>query len=278
MLRGLTSAGLGEIKSNRQLIELASANRFQTVDLSAYSLINELGEEKAKALLLEQKITIASISLPVEWRRDEETFLNDLSKLADHAAAAAKLGCSRCCTYILPSTDYKAAHFMTIATRRLKVCANLLRAYGIRLGLEFVGPHHLRTQWKNPFIWSMDETLDWINAIAEPNVGLLLDAFHWYTCQHSIAELEQLTANQIVHVHLNDAPDLPVNEVLDNERLYPGEGVIDLISFLRVLRKLGYTGSVTQEVLTSSQPTKTAELLADHSGKAFDQLFEKAGI
>ena len=60
---------------------------------------------------------------------------------------------------------------MALATTRLRACANILGAYGIRLALEFVGPHHLRTQWKNPFIWTVQETLDWIDAIGEPNVG-----------------------------------------------------------------------------------------------------------
>ena len=61
---------------------------------------------------------------------------------------------------------------MALATRRLRTCAQILGAYGIRLGLEFVGPHHLRTAWKHPFIWTLDETLDWIDAIGEPQCRL----------------------------------------------------------------------------------------------------------
>ena len=108
-------------------------------------------------------------------------FPRGLPKLAQAAEAAAALGCTSCCTYVLPSTDLGAAHFMALATRRLRTCAQILGAYGIRLGLEFVGPHHLRTRWKHPFIWTIDETLDWIDAIGERNVGLLFDSYHWYT-------------------------------------------------------------------------------------------------
>src|SRR5690606_25797605 len=135
-----------------------------------------------------------------------EQFQQGLANLVVEAEAAASLGGTRCCTYILPSTDLQPAHFMALATKRLRVCAEILSAYGIRLGLEFVGPHHLRTNWANPFIWTMQETLDWIDAIGSPNVGLLLDAYHWYTNEMTVEDLYVLRPDQIVHAHINDAP------------------------------------------------------------------------
>lgn len=278
MLRGLTSAGLGAVENEEQLMEIASRHGFQSVDLDAKSLIDRLGAEAAAERLKSLELTVGSIGLPVEWRAGEETFLEGLKQLPASAAAAAALGCTRCCTYILPSTDYPAAHFMAVATSRLRLCASILGAYGIRLGLEFVGPHHLRTQWKNPFIWSLEETLDWIAAINEPNVGLLFDSYHWYTNGLNTEDITGLRADQIVHVHINDAKDVPVEQVLDNDRLYPGEGVIDLAGFLRGLHHIGYTGPVAQEVLTPDAPAESPEVLAARSRDGFDKVFEAAGL
>jgi sugar phosphate isomerase/epimerase len=171
-----------------------------------------------------------------------------------------------------------AAHFMVLATKRLRLCAQILGAYGIRLGLEFVGPHHLRTHWKNPFIWTVEETLDWIKAIGEPNVGLLYDAYHWYTNELTVADIEALSADQIVHVHINDAPDIPVADVLDDGRLYPGEGVIDLAGFLRALYAIGYQGSVTQEILTAEPPSDSPEVLLARSQAGFTKVYQAAGL
>jgi sugar phosphate isomerase/epimerase len=179
---------------------------------------------------------------------------------------------------VLPSTDLGAAHFMALATRRLRTCAQILGAYGIRLGLEFVGPHHLRTRWQNPFIWTVDETLDWIDAIGERNVGLLFDSYHWYTNGGTVADIEKLRVDQIVHVHINDAPDVPVEEVLDNGRVYPGEGVIDLAGFLQGLQRIGYTGAVAQEILTAEAPTDSPESLAERSKAGFDKVYAAAGL
>lgn len=278
MLRGLTGAGLGRIENDEHLIELAAANGFQAVDIDAAGLIERHGVEQARQLLASKGLVIGSIGLPVEWRTTEEAFLEGIQKLAASAAAAAALGCTSCCTYVLPSTDLNAAHFMALATRRLRLCAQILGAYGIRLGLEYVGPHHLRTRWANPFIWTQEDTLDWIETIGESNVGLLFDAYHWYTNGLTVADIEALRADQIVHVHINDAPDVPLEEVMDNERIYPGEGVIDLAGFLGALNKIGYKGAISQEILTAEAPVQSPEELVLRSKAGFDKVYGAAGL
>lgn len=276
MIKGLSTAGLGDVKNVEELILLASKNGFDTIETSGQALrefIDEKGLREAKDFLKEWDITIGSIGLAVEWRASDKAFKEGLETLLKDAQTAAQFGCKSCCTYVLPSTDYQAVHFMVLATKRLKLCAQILNEYGINLGLEFVGPHHLRTTWKNPFIWEMQETLDWIDAIGEPNIGLLLDSYHWYTTGGTSADLLALNPAQIVHVHLNDAKDLPIAEVLDNDRLYPGEGVIDLVSFLNTLAEIGYQGPVTQEVLTKKALQESASVLAKKSEQAFTKIF-----
>lgn len=278
MLRGLSGAGLGKVENDESLIELAGSYGFQAVDVDAKGLVDRHGVDGARELLKKNNVVIGSIGLPVEWRTTDEAFRKGIKKLAETAEAAAALGCTSCCTYILPSTDLKAAHFMALATRRLRICAQVLGAYGVRLGLEFVGPHHLRTAWKNPFIWTLQETLDWIDTIGEPNVGLLFDAYHWYTNELTTADIEALRPEQIVHVHINDAQDVPVQEVLDNGRIYPGEGVIDLAGFLRALNNIGYKGAVAQEILTAVPPTESPESLVIRSKAGFDKVYTAAGL
>jgi sugar phosphate isomerase/epimerase len=281
MITGLTTAGIGNVQGIEKLVELAGENGFGTVDTGGQELRNLItgkGLDGAKAYLNEHRVQIGSIGLPVEWRHSDEQFREGLETLVKDAEAASLLGCKSCCTYVLPSTDYNAAHFMAIATKRLRVCAQILNQYDIRLGLEFVGPHHLRTAWKNPFIWDMEATLDWIDAIGESNVGLLFDAYHWYTTGGTQEEILSLDASQIVHVHINDAKKVPVEEVLDNDRLYPGDGVIDLAGFLQSLEKIGYKGVVAQEILSKEPLRESSEELAKKSAQAFEKVFTAAGI
>lgn len=273
MLRGLTKAGLGTFIDDKQFIELAAEYSFQTVDLDAKKFIEAFGQTGAKEILQSNNIQLGAIGLPVEWRNSDEEFSQGLINLASSVKAAQDLGCTRCCTYILPSTDLKSAQFMSLAIKRLKICAEVLGSYGVRLGLEYVGPHHLRDTWKNPFIWTQEETLHLIDAIGLPNVGLLLDSYHWHTTGLSSEDLSDLNENQIVHVHINDAPDLPVEELKDNDRLYTGEGVIDLPLFLKSIKKTGYSGPISQEVLTPSHPLESSEELIRRSKIGFDKVF-----
>lgn len=281
MIRGLTTAGIGQVDSLEQFVTLASQHGFGAVDTDGDSLrqlIDDKGQDGAVAFLEQHNVQIGSLGLSVEWRSTDEVFNNGLQQLVRDAEVAAAIGCKTICTYVLPSTDLNAAHFMALATKRLRLCAQLLNSYGIRLGLEFVGPHHLRTAWQNPFIWDQYSTLDWIDAIGEPNVGLLYDAYHWYTNESTVADIHQLQAHQIVHVHINDAPDVPVSEALDRGRLYPGEGIIDLTGFLQALKHIGYNGVVSQEILTTTAPEGTPEELIARSAQAFDKVFGAAQI
>ena len=132
----------------------------------------------------------------------------------------------------------------------------MLGDHGIRFGLEWVGPYTLRHGPKamgtEEFIWNMPGTLELIADIDSPhdNVGLLADSFHWFTTGATAADMEALRAEQIVHVHINDAPDRPRDAQMDCERLLPGEGVIDLAAFLGALKKIGYDGPVAVETFS----------------------------
>ncbi|BBI34001.1 sugar phosphate isomerase/epimerase family protein [Cohnella abietis] len=272
MIRGLTRAGLGTIESYEQLISGAAQYGFKSVDLDPVDFIRQYGQEKATQLLKSNNVIIGSFDLEVDWRSSEERFREGLKALVESAEAAASLGCYKCCTYILPSTDEEAAPFMAVATRRLRLCADILGAYGIRLGLEFVGSWHLRTHWANPFLWKMEDTLDWIETIGARNVGLLVDSYHWHTNGLAVDDLLKLKPEHIVHVHINDAKDGPIEKLLDGDRLYPGEGVIDLHGFLKGLQIAGYAGVVAQEVLTPSTSASVEELLV-RSKAGFDKAF-----
>jgi len=293
---GLTRAGVGFTGPIDAFAAKAAEYGFGAVDASGDELlrwIGEIGADRAAAQLGRLGVRIGSVGLCVDWRNDDASFRETLKRLPAEADAAARLGCTACCTYILPSVDESPARFLALATRRLRIVADVLDAYGLRLGLEFVGPMHLALRWKHPFIRTMAETLDWIAAIDKPNVGLLLDSFHWYTTGGTEADLLSLRPEQIVHVHLNDAPAVPVEQARDDDRLYPGEGVIDLAAFLRALYRIGYRGVVAQEVLRPEMPESdsssasrrsTAPVDRDpdelfrRSAEAYRRVFAAAGL
>jgi len=87
-----------------------------------------------------------------------------------------------------------------------------------------------------------------------PNVGLLLDAWHWYTSLGTIEELHNLENQQVVYVHINDAPaGVPIEQQQDLIRRLPGEtGLIDLPGFLEAMRTIDFDSPVVPEPFVKS--------------------------
>ena len=93
----------------------------------------------------------------------------------------------------------------------------------------------------------MNEMLDFAKECG-PNVGLLLDSWHWHHAGATTQDIVHAGRDRIVHVHFNDSPQLPPEQIRDNARLLPGEGVINLVGFLRALQQIGYRDALSVEV------------------------------
>jgi sugar phosphate isomerase/epimerase len=109
-------------------------------------------------------------------------------------------------------------------------------------------------------------------------VGLLLDVWHWHHAGATTQDIVAAGRDAIVHVHFNDAPNLPPEQIRDNERLLPGEGVINLTGFLQALQKIGYRDALSVEVfgrgLKNMPPAEAAKMGLDASLA----VFKKAGV
>ena len=156
----------------------------------------------------------------------------------------------------------------------------MLAEHGCRLGLEFIGPRTMRENLRYGFIYSPEGMLCLAEAIGA-NVGLLMDAYHWYTAGGNLADIRTLRAEDVVYVHVNDAPaGVAIEAQLDQVRRLPGAtGVIDIAGFLRALESIGYDGPVTPEPFRkelAALPSDEARLKA--VGAAMDRIFATAGI
>ncbi len=281
MIKGLSSAGLGRVNGLPHLIELAASHGFSAVETTGQDLrafVEREGLETVRACLERHRVQLGAVTLPVEWRQDDSSFRRGLPGLLTEAELASQLGCRTFFTYFMPSTDNAISSHLIQLSRRLRLLGKLLAQYGMNLALEYVGPHHLRQQWKHPFIWTAAETIAWLDLVGEANVGIVLDSFHWYTSGETLQTIADIELSYIKYVHLNDARDMPVENVLDNDRVYPGEGVIPLTGFLKALQAKHYQGVVTQEILSVTEPQDSAERLAERSGHAFRNVFAAAGI
>ena len=235
------------------------------------------GAEQTNQLLHDLHLRPAAINFPVEFRKDDATFQNDLANLAAQAEFAAAIHCPRMVTYIMPSSNTPKDELRKMYKQRFTDCARVLAKSNVRLGLEFLGPLHLRKQFKYEFIWRMNDMLEFAKECG-PNVGLLLDAWHWHHAGATTQDIIHAGRERIVHVHFDDAPNLPPEQIRDNERLLPGEGVINLVGFLQALEKIGYTDALSVEVFGRGLNKMTPEQAAKLGLEASLGVFRKAGV
>jgi sugar phosphate isomerase/epimerase len=191
----LSCGAIGVGASPREAIDLAQRFGFEAVEPSA-DFLASLSDEALASLLADLKekgLGWSAAGLPVEFRGAEPAFQESLKLLPGRARALQRAGVARVGTWLSPS--HKAltyvANFRQHA-RRLREVARVLADHGLRLGLEYVGP---KTSWaagRFPFIHTMAEMKDLIAEIGAANVGFLLDSWHWYTAQETVADLLSL--------------------------------------------------------------------------------------
>ena len=79
-------------------------------------------------------------------------------------------------------------------------------------------------------------------------------------------------------MHVSDARRQPAEEVRDNQRLMPGEGVIDLVTFFQSLQRIGYEDGVSPEPLGRLPQDTTAEEGARLGLETTLAVMKKAGV
>lgn len=275
MIPALNSVTTGQVPFI-DFLDAASNAGFPALDYTIMpfaDVAKEKSEQAAMELLSERNLVLGSSGLPVEFREDENTFQEQLKSLPELAGLAQRMGVSSFCTWLYPTIDEPVADFTCRTVRRLRECARILDEYGIRFGIEWVGPKTLRTL-KHDFIHTLPGALDMIGAIDRPNVGLLFDSFHWYTSGATVEDILALRSDQIVLVHINDAPDKPADEQIDNQRLLPGEGIIDLQGMLSGLKRIGYDSLVSVETFSDTLPLLGAKEAASKTKIAVDGVLQ----
>jgi len=283
MFKNLSPGAIGIRASLPEALKMAKAADFQGAEINineVAELIEERSYEYVKQLFADNGLRPGGWGLPVDWRKDE-LYQEGLTQLPHLAQIGNRLGCWRVFTWILPYSDerpFKENFNWHVA--RFKPIAAILRDYGCHLGLEFIGPKTLRTGHKYEFVYTMDGMLKLCDAIGTGNVGLLLDCWHWYTSHGTLNDLRRLSSEQVVYVHINDAPEgIPIDEQVDSVRCLPGEtGVIDLVGFLKCLKEIDYDGPITPEPFSQKVRQMPAPEAVKVTGEALNRVWHAAGL
>ena len=251
----------GQALAWHDFVRLAGKVGYGGVDVNLGAARKD-GVDATKALLAEAKVRPAITGLPLQFvAPDEAAFQEGLKQLEENAQFCAAIGLRRMMAVMSPGSPVPKEERQKLVKDRLSAVAAVLAKSEIQLGLEFLGPLHFRTpsaRSPHQFIWTLRETVALAKEIA-PNIGVVLDIWHWHHSGGTVDDIIGAGKSRIVHIHLSDAKAQPAEEVRDNQRLMPGEGVIDAAGFFQGLRKIGYVEGISPEPIGRIPPEMSPE-------------------
>jgi sugar phosphate isomerase/epimerase len=126
----------------------------------------------------------------------------------------------------------------------LRRAARVAASHGIRLGLE---PLHRNVYGTWTMVTTIPETLDLIDEIDEPNLGVLFDVYHLWDTDDALEQIRRHARRFGPAVHICDWREHTRN---DFDRALPGEGIVDLAAIFGALEAGGFDGWFDLEIFS----------------------------
>jgi len=131
---------------------------------------------------------------------------------------------------------------LDVVTERFAGICDRAADHGVRMAIEFL-----------PFSEIRDAATAWqiVRDADRPNGGLDVDSWHHFRGANDLDQLLAIPPERVVVVQLDDAGppgDDPWADTM--QRRQPGEGVFDLVGFIRALDAHGVTAPVSVEVFS----------------------------
>ena len=127
------------------------------------------------------------------------------------------------------------------SSRVLEELADIAGRFGIGLAFEFLGQTGCCVQ-------TLELASEIVDRVARPNVGLVIDSFHFYAGGSTIESIDALDPSRLFIFHINDAEDRPREQLEDRHRLLPGLGILPLEHIVAGLRRIGYDRVTSVEI------------------------------
>lgn len=280
MFRSLSPGAIGaSVENLADGLELAARHGFAGYHFSIGE-VAALGAEEALALAARTGVRLSAWGFPLDFRGEEGAYQASLAQLPALAKVAAALDARRTATWIMPCSDELTyRENFALHVERLRPAAAILADEGVRLGLEYVAPKTLWASKQYEFVHTMEQMEELCDAVGE-NAGFLLDSWHWYTAHETAEDVRRLRPEQVVDVHVNDAPaGVAIDDQLDNMRDLPGAtGVIDIAAFLTALQHIGYDGPVMVEPFSQRVRSLAREEAVAATAAALGRVWQQAGL
>jgi len=112
-----------------------------------------------------------------------------------------------------------------------------------------------------------------------PQAKVIPDVYHMYISEGGFEGMKLLNGNIFAIFQFNDAPGgMPLNEMEDKHRVYPGDGILPLPQILKDLKAIGFEGCVSLELYNPEYWKQDPLLVAKTGLQKTLNIIGKAGV
>ncbi len=138
----------------------------------------------------------------------------------------------------------------------LRALGELAATFGLAIGFEALAWGRHISDYRDA--WEAVRRAD------HAHVGLILDSFHLLTRGLPVDPIRAIPSDRITFVQVADAPRVQMDllQLSRHLRCFPGQGELDIASFMEALAATGYDGWISQEIFNDrfrmASPRQTA--------------------
>jgi 2-keto-myo-inositol isomerase len=270
--------GATTMTSNLETDVAATAQAgFKALELWASKIddyLTEHSQEDLRALLAGANVSPMSLnSLEFISFRSPEEYAGIQARCHELCEIARAIDCP---TVIVvpsptPNRDTTWAEIVEEHVKVLRELSDIAARYGVRLAFELLG-----------FGWCSVRTprgaWEIVQKTGRDNVGLVIDAAHFYGGGGLLSELDSIDPAYIFAFHVDDLEDVPKEDITDARRLLPGLGVVPLEDICARLKSIGYDDVCSIELFRPEywkwEPIRVAVEAREAATKILSPYFE----
>lgn len=228
--------------------------------------LDDFGLERTIELLAESSLAVTSLSWAGGFTGSDGRAFDDAVADAIHAVRdAANLRADTLIVLAGGRNNHIRNHVRRTFCDALQEIAHVAEEFGVRLAIEPIHPG-CGDEWS--FVNDLQSTLDIIECVASPNVGLVLDTYHVGMDEEVVRWLPDV----VPHLHLvqfGDGKHSPMGEM---NRCLLGEGSVPIRTIYETLCEHGYDGPMEAEVIGEDVESIPYDEMLGHTREFFDRL------
>ena len=177
----------------------------------------------------------------------------EFQKILEYSERLMEIGVEIGCDTIIavPSfiedTILDPGKIMSQTIRRLRKIADIAERYDFKVGFEPLGFH-------NCSVRKIEHALAIIKNETLPEMGLIIDTFHYFLGEHEVDELKIIHKDKLWLVHINDSMEKPLEE------------------FYKLVKNFS-DKSIVYKILKEIDVKKLEEMLSITSSEQFQEYF-----